>query len=87
MELETSRAKLYFYDAMNVLVIKRNYSAHPVHDHSPALDSGFRRNDVSYYAVFKSLIPAKSGAIRYPGLFLYLLTNYMIMLNSYHKTT
>jgi len=79
MELETSRAKLYFYDAMNVLVIKRNYSAHPVHDHSPA--------HVSYYAVFKSLIPAKSGAIRYPGLFLYLLTNYMIMLNSYHKTT
>jgi hypothetical protein len=40
---------------------KRNYSAHPVHDHFPALDSGFRRNDVSSYAVFKSVIPAKAG--------------------------
>jgi hypothetical protein len=45
-----------------------NYSAHTVHDHSPALDSGFRRNDVSYYAVFNSAIPAKAGAFRYPVL-------------------
>jgi hypothetical protein len=43
-----------------------NYSAHTVHDHPPALDSGFRRNDVSYSAVFKSVIPAKAGAFRYP---------------------
>jgi hypothetical protein len=53
-----------------------NHSAHPVHDHSPALDSGFRRNDVSYHAVFKSVIPAKAGAFGYPGLFLDLLSNY-----------
>jgi len=32
-----------------------------VHDHAPALDSGFRRNDVSYYVVFKSVIQAKAG--------------------------
>jgi hypothetical protein len=51
-----------------------NYSVHPVYDHSPALDSGFRRNDVSSYAVFKSVMPAKSGVFRYPGLFLDLLT-------------
>jgi len=41
-------------------------SAHTVHDHSLALDSGFRRNDVSSYAVFKSVIPAKAGAFRCP---------------------
>jgi len=29
------------------LKLSNNYSAHTVHDHSPALDSGFRRNDVS----------------------------------------
>jgi len=46
----------------------RNSSAHTVHDHSPALDSGFRRNDVSYYALFKSVIPAKAGAFGYPVL-------------------
>jgi len=40
-----------------------------VHDHSPALDSGFRRNDASYHAVFKSVMPAKAGAFRYPGHF------------------
>jgi hypothetical protein len=47
-----------------------------VHDHSPALDSGFRRNDVSCYPVFKSVIPAKAGAFRYPGLFRDLLSSY-----------
>jgi hypothetical protein len=36
-----------------------NYSAHTVHDHSSALDSGFRRSDISYHAVFKSFMPAK----------------------------
>jgi hypothetical protein len=46
----------------------RNYSAHTVYDHSPALDSGFRQNDVSYYAVFKLVMPAKAGAFRYPVL-------------------
>jgi len=45
-----------------------NSSAHPVHDPSPALDSGFRRNDVSYHAVFNSVMPAKAGAFRYPVL-------------------
>jgi hypothetical protein len=43
------------------MITARNYSAHPVHDHSPVLDSGFRRNDVSYHAIFKSVIPAKAG--------------------------
>jgi hypothetical protein len=40
-----------------------NYSAHKVHDHSPALDSGFRRNDVSGQAFLTLVIPAKAGAI------------------------
>jgi len=53
-----------------------NCPDHSAHDHSPALDSGFRRNDVSYHAVFKSIMPAKAGAFRYPGLFLDLLSNY-----------
>jgi len=39
-----------------------------VHDHSPELDSGFRRNDDSFYAVFKSVMLAKAGAFRYPVL-------------------
>jgi hypothetical protein len=47
----------------------RKYSTHPMHDHSPELDSGFRRNDVSCHAVFESVMPAKAGAFRYPGLF------------------
>jgi hypothetical protein len=37
----------------------RTHPAHPVHDHFPALDSGFRRNDVSYHAVFTSVMTAK----------------------------
>jgi len=49
-----------------------------VHHRSPALDSGFRRNDISYYVVFKSVVPAKAAAFRYPGLFLDLLSNYIL---------
>jgi len=37
----------------------RNDSAHTVHDHSPALDSGFRRNDVSVQAFRGLVMPAK----------------------------
>jgi hypothetical protein len=38
-----------------------NYSAHTVYGHHPALDSGFRRNGVSYHVASKSVIPAKAG--------------------------
>jgi hypothetical protein len=50
-----------------------NYSAHPVHDHSPALDSGFRRNDASRRAISWFVMPTKVGI----QVFL------MIVLNSY----
>ncbi|WP_459938997.1 hypothetical protein [Desulfonatronum parangueonense] len=44
-----------------------NYSAHTVHDHSPALDSGFRRNDVSGQAFPTLVIPAKAGIQVFSG--------------------
>jgi len=37
--------------------------------HSPALDSGFRRNDASRQAISWFVMPTKVGAFRYPGLF------------------
>jgi len=49
------------------------YSAHTGHDHSPALESGFRRNDASRQAISWFVMPMKVGI----QVFL------MIVLNSY----
>jgi hypothetical protein len=46
-----------------------NCSVHTVDCHSPALDSGFRRNDASRQAISWFVMPTKVGAFRYPGLF------------------
>jgi len=46
-----------------------NYSAHPVHDHSPAMGSGFRRDDASRQAISWFVMSKKVGAFSYPGLF------------------
>jgi hypothetical protein len=48
---------------------QRDYSVHTVDCHSSALDSGFRRNDVSRQAISWFVMPTKVGAFRYPGLF------------------
>jgi translation initiation factor IF-1 len=55
-----------------------------VHDHSPALDSGFRRNDVSGQAFPMPVIPAKAGI---QVFFLALLSSYFIILFRTNKTT
>jgi len=36
---------------------------------SPALDSGFRRNEVSLHVVSNPVMPEKAGAFRYPVCF------------------
>jgi hypothetical protein len=45
-------------DCTDVSFGNRNYSAHSVHGHSPALDSGFRRNDGDKVAFSISLFMA-----------------------------
>jgi hypothetical protein len=42
---------------------------HTADCHSPALDSGFRRNDVSRQSISWFVMPTKVGAFRYPGFF------------------
>jgi len=42
-----------------------NCSAHMVDFYSPALDSGFRRNDASRQAISWFVMPTKVGAFRY----------------------
>jgi hypothetical protein len=50
-------------------VAMRNYSVHPVDCRSPAPDSGFRRNDVSFCVVSNPVMPAKAGTFRYSVCF------------------
>jgi hypothetical protein len=45
--------------------------------YSPALDSGFRRNDASRQAISWFVMPTKVGAFRYPGLLMIVLNSYM----------